>query len=226
MRRKPLTDASIRAAKPRTERYRISDRHGLALEASPAGGKHWRYRYELAGKERLYALGEWCTAPHGETAEQAGARRAARRFTLAEARVERQRCRDMVRLGRHPLTVKKAEQRARAHNSANTFEAVTKEFVEKRGGHWSNKHRARFESFMQRDAYPSIGSLPIRDVIAPAVLAILRAVEERGATDMAGLGRGFIGQVFRYGMATQRCGSDPTALSLANAISIGLRSGL
>jgi hypothetical protein len=115
MSRKPLTDASIRAAKPKAGRYRISDGRGLALEVSPAGGKHWRYRYEMAGKEYLYALGEWCTAPDGETAEQAEARRAAGRFTLAEARVERQRCRDMVKLGRHPLNAKKAERQARAH---------------------------------------------------------------------------------------------------------------
>ncbi|MEA2813272.1 MAG: hypothetical protein QOI93_969, partial [Rhodospirillaceae bacterium] len=87
MSRKPLTDASIRAAKPKAGRYRISDGHGLALEVSPAGGKHWRYRYELGGKEYLYALGEWCTAPDGETAEQTEARRAAGRFALAEARV-------------------------------------------------------------------------------------------------------------------------------------------
>ena len=210
MSRKPLTDASIRAAKPKAGRYRISDGHGLALEVSPAGGKHWRYRYELAGKEYLYALGEWCTAPDGETAEQAGARRAAGRFTLAEARAERQRCRDMVKLGRHPLNAKKADQQARAHSSANTFEAVAREFVEKRGSGWSDNHRARFESFMQRDVYPAVGALPVRDVTASAVLAILRTVEDRGATDMAGLGRGFIGQVFRYALATGRCDSDPT----------------
>jgi integrase len=177
---------------------------------SPAGGKHWRYRYELAGKEYLYALGEWCTAPDGQTAEQAGARRAAGRFSLAEARVERQRCRDMVKLGRHPLDAKKAEQQVHAHSAANTFEAVAREFVEKRGGDWSDNHRARFESFMKRDVYPDIGALPIRDVTATAVLAVLRKVEDRGSTDMAGLGRGFIGQVFRYAVATGRCDSDPT----------------
>jgi integrase len=177
---------------------------------SPAGGKHWRYRYELAGKEYLYALGEWCTAPDGQTAEQAGARRAAGRFSLAEARVERQRCRDMVKLGRHPLDAKKAEQQVHAHSAANTFEAVAREFVEKRGGDWSDNHRARFESFMKRDVYPDIGALPIRDVTATAVLAVLRKVEDRGSTDMAGLGRGFIGQVFRYAMATGRRDSDPT----------------
>jgi integrase len=116
----------------------------------------------------------------------------------------------MVKLGRHPLDARKADQQARRQSAANTFEAVAREFVEKRGGHWSDKHRDRFESFMQRDVFPAIGALPVRDVTAEAVLAILRAVEDRGATDMASLGRGFIGQVFRYGMATGRRDGDPT----------------
>ena len=159
----------------------------------------------------MYALGKWCTVPDGKDGRaRTNERRGAGRFSLAEARVERQRSRDMVKLGRHPLNAKKAGQQARAHSSANTFGAVTREFVEKRGGHWSDKHSARFESFMDRDVHPDIGALPIRDVTATAVLAVLRKVEDRGATDVAALGRGFIGQVFRYAVATGRCDSDPT----------------
>ena len=45
------------------------------------------------GKAGLYAAGEYCAAPYGETAEQAEARRAAGRLTLAEARAERERWR-------------------------------------------------------------------------------------------------------------------------------------
>jgi integrase len=209
--RKPLTDASIRTAKPKAKRYRMSDGHGLAIEVSPAGGKYWRYRYEMAGREYLYALGEWATAPDGETAEQAAARRAAGRFTLAEARFERQRCRDMVKLGQHPLAARKAQQQASRHNAANTFEAVAAEFIEKRGSEWGDSHRARFTAFLENDARPEIGALPIADVPAATVLAILRKVEARGSLSMATEGRSIIGQVFRYGMATGRCSSDPTA---------------
>jgi integrase len=207
--RKPLTDATIRNAKPAEKAYRLRDGHGLSLEVTPAGGKLWRYRFELHGREHLYALGQWATAPDGETAEQSATRRAAGRFTLAEARIERQRCRDLVKLGRHPLHVKKAEQQERTRAAANTFEAIAREFAGKQG-HWTGTHRFRFESFMQRDVFPALGSLPIRDVNAPAILAVLRVVEERGSTDMAGMGRGFIGQVFRYAIANGISDSDPT----------------
>ena len=201
----PLTDARIRAAKAQQKRHRVSDGHGLSVEITTAAGKYWRYRYELGGKEHLYAMGEWATAPDGETAEQSEARRAAGRLTLAEARLERQRCRDMVRRGQHPIAARKAEQQASQQSAANTFEAVAREFVDKRGGEWSDNHRFRFDSFMRRDVLPAIGSLPIKNVSAVAALAVLRKVEERGSTDMASLGRGFIGQAHCRADATGWC---------------------
>src|SRR5262249_59075548 len=109
------------------------------------------------------------------------------RFALAEARVERLRCRDFVKLGRHPLHVKKAEQQERTRAAANTFEALSKEFAGKQG-HWTDNHRSRFENFMANDVFPAMGALPIRDVSAPAILSVLRKVEDRGSTDMANLG--------------------------------------
>ena len=211
-RRKPLTDATIRNAKVRDARYRLSDGHGLSIEISPAAGRHWRYRYELpAGKEHLYALGEFAVAPDGETDEQAAERRAAGRFTLAEARVERQRCRDMVKRGQHPLAAKKADKLARQHSNANTFEAVAREFIEKHGREWSAKHRARAIRFLDNDVYPDIGALPIRDVTARAVLAVLHEVEKRGSLSIVTAGRSTLGQIFKYGVATGRCDGNPAA---------------
>jgi integrase len=218
---KPLTDATIRNAKLKDKRYRMRDGHGLYLEVSPAGGRHWRYRWEMPTgetnehgkpvyKEQLFSIGEWCAAPDGETDEQAAARRAARRFTLAEARAERQRCRDMIKRGQHPLAAKKAEKLAQQHSSANTFKAVAEELIDKHP-EWSAVHRARFVGFLERDAYPDLGALPIRDVTALNVLAVLRKVEKRGALSMALAGRGVLGQVFKYGIATGRCAGNPAA---------------
>ncbi len=207
----PLTDTRIKAAKPKAKRYRLNDGHGLKLEVSLAGGRFWRYRYRINGKENLYTLGEWGVAPDGETAEQALDRRSAGRFTLAEARIERQRLRDMVVRGQHPLAAKKAERLAQTHSNANTFEAVAREFVAKRGGGWSASHRKRFERFMDANVYPDIGATPVRDVPSATVLALLRKVEEREATSLATTGRGLIGQVFRYAIATGKAENDPTA---------------
>lgn len=49
----PLTDAAIRNAKPAEKPLKLTDGAGLYLEVTPAGGKHWRYRFRLAGRVRI-----------------------------------------------------------------------------------------------------------------------------------------------------------------------------
>src|SRR5436189_5237406 len=103
-----LNDTRIRNAKPKKHRYRLSDSHGLALEVMTSGGKYWRYRYRLNGKENLFAGGEWTSAPPGETSEQAEARRSAGKLTLTEARAARMQWRADVKAGPHPRIASRA----------------------------------------------------------------------------------------------------------------------
>ena len=205
-----LTDRSIRNAKPKARRYRLSDAHGLALEVSTAGGRYWRYRYRLDGRENIFAAGEWCSAPYGETVEQAEKRRASGRLTLAEARIERVKWRAMVVKGGHPLQAKRAEKLAAAASNANTFDAVAAEFVQKRGQEWGTVYRKNFTRYLERDVSPDLGSMPIREVNSAQVLAILRKVEARGSLSAAAAGRSYVGQVFRYAIATGKADIDPT----------------
>jgi integrase len=215
---KVLTDATIRAAKPKDARYKLKDAaaKGLYVEVMPRkvdgqpGGKYWRYRFKLAGKEGLYALGEWATAPDAETAEQAADRRTAGRFTLAEARIERQRLADLVRAGQTPLRAKDAAKAAQFDHSANTFEAVSTEFLAVRGVGWSAEWKLRAEKLFAGEDCAPLRPLPVRDITAAAVLAVLRNIEGKGAI-AARTAAGLIGQTFRYAIATGRCDSDPTA---------------
>ena len=140
-----LTDVKIRNAPIKARRYRMTDSHGLSIEIPPKGKrlgpkekprKFWRYRYKLNGRENLFAAGEWCQAPTGETPEEAEARRDAGRLTLAEARLARVEWRDMVRRGQHPRLVRATGRLLAAQSAAMTFRAVAEEFVDKRGGHW------------------------------------------------------------------------------------------
>jgi len=55
----PLTDGKIRNAKPSARPVKITDGHGLYLEVRPTGAKLWRYRYRIAGKENVFAIGEY-----------------------------------------------------------------------------------------------------------------------------------------------------------------------
>lgn len=53
----PLTDVAIRNARPRARPYKMGDSHGLFLLVQPSGGKLWRLKYRIHGREKKVALG-------------------------------------------------------------------------------------------------------------------------------------------------------------------------
>lgn len=55
----PLTDTSIRNAKPQSSPRKYFDERGLYLEVRPNGGKWWRFKYRYGGKEKLISLGTY-----------------------------------------------------------------------------------------------------------------------------------------------------------------------
>lgn len=128
-----LTDTQCRTAKPKDKPYKLTDGKGLHLEVKPNGSKAWRYRFELrtadTAKESTFAIGDYAIAPRGETPEEAQARKNGRRFTLAEARDERVKARDLVRQGINPAQHRQLERFKREQENATTFEAVAKEWL-------------------------------------------------------------------------------------------------
>lgn len=104
-----LTDTKCRTAKALHKPYKLTDANGLYLEVKPNGVKAWRYRFKLARegeiKESVFALGEYATAPNGETPEAAQARRAGGHLTLAEACDERVEARALVKQESTPPTI-------------------------------------------------------------------------------------------------------------------------
>jgi hypothetical protein len=59
----PLSDITIKRAKPSDKAYRLADEKGLYLEVAPAGGKWWRLKYRIDGKEKRISLGEYGHRP-------------------------------------------------------------------------------------------------------------------------------------------------------------------
>src|SRR5688572_10854855 len=118
----PLTDTRIRNAKPSSKPYKVTDGSGLHLEVRPSGAKLWRLRYRIAGKENLFALGEYAQPPAGEHKDAADQRIRSGQLTLAEARMERDRARGMVKQGIHPAHNRQALRVANIAEGANTFE--------------------------------------------------------------------------------------------------------
>jgi len=73
------------------------------------------------------------------------------------------------------------------------------------------KHHAEdVKRRLEVNTFPHIGARPIAEIEPPELLATIREIELRRAYDLAHRVLGVCGQVFRYGVATGRCKSDPT----------------
>jgi len=226
----PLTDTRIRNAKATRKPYKLTDSAGLHVEVRPSGAKLWRLRYRLPGIkterskragehgliENVFALGEYVQAPDGESKAERAQRIRSGRLTLAEARTERDKARGMVKQGIHPAHNRQALRSANVADSANTFEAVAREWIEKNKARWTPYYLLQVERFLQADVYPYIGTLPIRSVTAARLLEIVRRIEKRAPT-VALLVRQWCSAVFRYAVATLRADGDPT-VALKGAI--------
>src|SRR5690606_28717959 len=92
--------------------------------------------------------------------------------------------------------------------SDNTFGAVSLEWMEKKGGNWTEGTRERYARLLLKDLGHTFTQRPINEIKAPELLLRLRKIEERGAVDTAHRARQAAGMVCRYGIATGRCERD------------------
>lgn len=190
-----LTDTACRNAKCPADkpRARFADAGGLYLEVSSNGSKRWFAKYRHGGKEKRLALGNYPEV------------------SLKEARDGRDAARKVRETGADPVQARKVAKAAAAISAAHTFEAVARELHGIKAPGWSETHAAQWLRAIEKDLFPWIGSMPIADVEAPVLLAAIRRIEKRGATQMAHDVREYAGQVFRYGIQTGRCKSNPAS---------------
>jgi integrase len=213
-----LTDTRIRSEKPAPKPLKLTDSGGLYLEVRPTGSKLWRYRYRLHGKENVYALGEYPNRlPRVESEEEAAQRRAGGLLLLAEARQERDRCRGLVKQGINPAHQRKLEKLKAAHASRETFEAIAREWVDTRIKGWSQSYHKGVMRIVNGDLIPALGALPMRNIKAAHLLAVLKKIEKRGASAVAARARFLSSEIWRYAVATLRADSD-LAATLRGAI--------
>jgi integrase len=72
-----------------------------------------------------------------------------------------------------------------ARVTAPTLEAVTREWLSRQTPLWKPHHAADVLESLTREVWPVLGAKPIDEIDAPAILAVLRPVEARGAVELA-----------------------------------------
>ena len=63
-----------------------------------------------------------------------------------------------------------------------TFEAIAREWHELNKGHWVEVHVLHL---LERDVFPDLGAIPIKDITPANVLSVLRKIESRSAVETA-----------------------------------------
>lgn len=194
-----LKDVAIRKAKPDSKPYKMTDGAGLYLLVHPNGGKYWRMDYRFAGRQKTMALGVY------------------QQCSLAEARELHFQARKLLANGTDPGAIKQTQKRQAKIAAANNFEAVAREWVENRSNDWTEGHKALTLRTLEQDAFPSLGHRPISEITPAELLEAVRAIEKRGALEIASRVLQRCSAVFRYGIATSRCERNP-ATELRDAL--------
>lgn len=179
----------LRSGKPRKgdPSMKLSDGDGMYLMVTPAGTPVWRVKYRHGGKEGVYAIG---------TLQE---------FSLAQARAERDKVRGDLREGRDPIQARDTRQKTNVDASEQTFEAVARDWLRKQKKQWSAIHYDKSERALERDVFPEVGKLPVRDIRPAMVSKIIEDIAHRGAIDTAGKVRQHIGGIFRLAQAKGLC---------------------
>lgn len=182
----PLTDTACRAAKPDSKPRKLADMVGLYLYISPAGSKTWRVDYRHESKRKTATLGRYPDVG------------------LASARAMRDNLKRELAKGVDP-TAPPVDT-----GPEHTFAGVANEWLEAQRKAWTEVHWERIAARLRRDVFPHVGDMDIAKIEAPDLLKSIRAVEGRGAQDIAARILQTTGAIFRYGVACGYCRRDPS----------------
>jgi len=188
----PLTDTQIRSAKPDKKAQKFFDGGGLYLEVAPSGGKWWRLKYRVDGKEKRISLGVYPA------------------IGLKEARERREEAKKMLAQGVDPSAQRKAVKASIISKEENTFEAVAREWFDKHVSTLAPSYGKKVRSLLERQIFPVFGGKPIAEIEPTDILKAARPIEERGAVETAHRLIQLCGQLLRYGIATGRLKYDIT----------------
>ncbi len=178
-----LTDTEIKKSKPQDKPYKLSDGAGLYIWVTPSGGRKWRASYRHEGKQKTMTYGGYPEV------------------SLALARERHRDAKKLLAEGIDPMGERKAVKTAQEAANVNSFASVAALFLD----HWQEGKSARHVDSVRRrvaaDILPALGTRPIEAIEAPEVVAMTKAIEQRGAHDIAKRALETTGQIFRYAIA-------------------------
>jgi integrase len=188
----PLTDVAIRKARPTDKTRRLFDAGGLYLEIAPSGGKWWRLKYRIAGKEKRISLGTFPAVG------------------LKEAREAREKAKADIAASRDPSELRQQARQEQQTNAERAFEPVARAWLKHRRSGWGAKTHGMIAASMENHVFPRIGSMPVDDVEPKVIRELVKTIEATGAAETAGRIFQRIRAIYRYAIAHELTTHDPT----------------
>ena len=171
----PLTDRTIRNAKPAAKAYKLADGGGMFLLVNPNGSRLWRLKYRVDGREKLLAIGAYPDV------------------SLARARERRDEARKVIASGGDPSALKRQAHKEAKAAETNTFRAVAEEHLAKLTREGLAEVTLAKRRWLLDFAYPLFGDQDVQSISSADVLQALRRVEVKGHHETARRLRSTIG---------------------------------
>ena len=158
-----ITELGLRALKPRDQRYEKPIGRGLSVIVQPSGGKSFAVRYRFGGRTRKLTLpgGLSLAAAHRATAD-------------ALYKVEQ---------GIDPAIARAQQKQKQRLADADTFAAVTAEYLRREGKTLRSVERRR--STLDRLVIPVLGDRPIGEIKRSEIVRLLDQIEETSGPSSA-----------------------------------------
>lgn len=183
----PLNDRQIKNAKPKEKDYKLTDGKGLYLLITPAGGKLWRLKYRIAGKEKTLAIGKYP------------------QISLVQAREAAIKAKCDIAQGSDPNALK---QQAKAQ-SANSLQAIALQWHAQNIPRWKPNHAHRVLTYLQTDVFPHLGSMDIRTISVQDVKTTLERVTSPNVAEKI---RQWLGAIYRYAAMLEITDRNPAGV--------------
>lgn len=192
-----LTDTKIKSVKSIDREWKLSDGGGLFLLIKPTGGKLWRWKYRLQGKENLFAIGTYPAV------------------SLAEARQSRENARALVKQGIHPAherqrikqsNLEALEDRKRARESSFA-KVATAYLAEIKPVFAPSSYRTK-ESRIRKYLSPKFDGMPMVDIGVKQIRPLLEECKSHGAWAAIHV-KGDLAAIFEFAVVRGLVESNP-----------------
>lgn len=188
-----LSEAKIKAAKPRDKDYVLSDGGGLQLRVRIIGSKLWNFNYHhpITKKRINMGLGIY---PE---------------LSLAQARKMTVEARELLALGVDPKEHREASGRAKKAATEHTFQNVATAWYELKKDSVTQAYAEDIWRSLTLHVFPDLGTTPISAINAPQVINLLRPLETKGSLETVKRLTQRLNEIMTYGVNSGLIHANP-----------------